>query len=176
MPTLHRFSDLPDAERIRAGIDAVFFETAPLAPAAGLERAAFHDLWLGQYLRHEPQLCRVARDRDGRVAGYLVGCLIDPSTSPRFNSLTYFKTFADACGRYPAHLHVNLTQAARGHGLGARLIDAFADDVRAAGLHGLHVVTGAAQRNARFYERNGFTPIASTMRPGGEVVFLGRAV
>jgi ribosomal protein S18 acetylase RimI-like enzyme len=176
IPTIIRFADHTRSEHIRAGIDVVFFETAPLAPTTGPERAAFRHLWLGQYLRHEPNFCHIALGADGAVLGYLVGCLIDPSTSERFASLSYFSDFADACRRYPAHLHINVTAHARGRGLGARLVDAFAADVRAAGLPGLHVVTGSAQRNVRFYERIGFTRIATTTRRDGEVVFLGRPV
>jgi GNAT superfamily N-acetyltransferase len=176
MTTIVRWVTHPRADRLRAGIDRVFFETAPAAPSAEPARTAFHDLWLGQYLRHEPHLCHVALDTDGAVLGYLVGCLIDPAASERFAMLSYFQAFAAACRRFPAHLHLNLTAAARGQGLGPRLIDAFAADVGAAGLPGLHVVTGAAMRNVGFYERNGFLSIASTPRGAGEVVFLGRAV
>ena len=110
------------------------------------------------------------------VVGYLVGCHVNPATSERFAKLGYFQTFADACARYPAHLHLNLTAAARGAGIGARLIDAFAADTRSAGLPGLHVVTSASARNVAFYRRIGFTEIARTERNDAAIVFLGCAV
>lgn len=160
------------AAEVRTAIDAIFYETAPLAPADEPQRKAFYDLWLGQYLHHEPHLAHVALVDDA-IAGYLVGCHVNPATSERFARLGYFQTFAAACAHYPAHLHINLTETARGTGIGARLIDAFADDTRAAGLPGLHVVTSADARNIGFYARCGFSEIAATERNGGRIVFLG---
>ena len=159
----------------REAIDTIFFETAPLAPADEPRRSAFYDLWLGQYLRHEPHLATVACAGDD-IVGYLVGCHVNPATSVRFAKLGYFQTFAEACAHYPAHLHINLTERARGSGIGPRLIEAFAADTQAAGLPGMHVVTSAAARNVAFYKRNGFAEIAATERNGGKVVFLGRAI
>lgn len=163
-----------DAETLRAGIDAIFWETTVRLPATDDQRRVFHDLWLGQYLRHEPHLAFVALDRAGPVLGYLVGCFDNPARSPRFSSLSYFQAFAEACDRYPAHLHINLTAAARGRGLGGRLIDRFAAVSTAAGIAGMHVVTGGAARNVSFYRRQGFARIAAIERQGGETVFLGR--
>jgi GNAT superfamily N-acetyltransferase len=173
-----RLTDLDTAARVTtiAAIDAIFFETAPAAPSEPLARAAFHDLWLGQYLRHEPHLCWLARDADGAVLGYLVGSFVDPATSPRFASLSYVRAFAPYTATHPAHLHINLTAAARGQGVGQRLVEAFVMDCVAAGLPGLHVVTGAAMRNVRFYERCGYRPIATVARGQGHVVCLGRTL
>ena len=170
---LNEFSRSADVAR--AAIDAIFFETAPLAPADEQRRSAFHDLWLGQYLRHEPHLTWLACAGTD-IVGYLVGCHVNPATSERFVSLSYFQTFADACARFPAHLHLNLTERARGSGIGGRLIDAFAADTRAAGLAGLHVVTSATARNVGFYRRNSFVEIAATERNGAKILFLGRVV
>ena len=173
---IQRLTELrrPEAD-VRAAIDAIFFETAPLAPVDEPRRHQFYDLWLGQYLTLEPHLAHVALSGDD-VVGYIVGCHINPSTSDRFTKLSYFTIFADACTRYPAHLHINLTATARGTGIGARLIEVFSADTRAAGLPGLHVVTSAAARNVGFYARCGFAEIAATERNGGGLVFLGRAI
>jgi GNAT superfamily N-acetyltransferase len=170
-----RLTDLSPINSARADMDAIFYETAPRAPADPTARATFYDLWLGQYLRHEPELAHVAVSH-GRVIGYLVGCHANPATSPRFASLAYFQTFARACGLYPAHLHINLTTVARGSGTGARLIQACVADVAAARLPGVHVVTSAAARNVGFYARNGFIEIDGTDRSGGRVVLLGRSI
>lgn len=163
---------LPAAD-VRAEMDAIFYETAPRAPVEATARAAFHDLWLGQYLRHEPHLAHVAC-LDGRVIGYLVACHVNPATSARFPDLSYFQDFAEACARFPAHVHINLTAAARGHGTGARLIEASVEDASDAGLAGVHVVTSANARNVSFYQRCSFAEIAATSRRGERIVFLGR--
>jgi GNAT superfamily N-acetyltransferase len=172
--TIARVRDV-DGPEVRSGVEAVFWETAATPHPTGLARAAFQDLWLDQYLGHEPYLAFVARDTAGRIGGYLVGCHVDPARSPRFAALAYFQTFSAATARYPAHLHINLTADWRGYGIGGLLIDAFAATVRNAGLAGFHVVTGAAARNVAFYTRQGFREIArSSNARGNVVVFLGR--
>jgi GNAT superfamily N-acetyltransferase len=157
------------------GIDAIFWETVLRAPTGDAEREAFYDLWLGQYLRLDPRDVFVALNTAGFVGGYLVGCRENPATSPRFSSLPYFQTFADACARYPGHLHLNLTAAWRGWGIGGCLITAFEMAASAAGLTGIHVVTGAGSRNVTFYARAGFKCIDRTQSAADRgIVFLGR--
>jgi GNAT superfamily N-acetyltransferase len=166
-------ADLSDAE-VTAGLDAIFFETAPAAPVAGPERVAFYNLWLGQYLRHDREHVYLARAADGGIVGYLVGCWDDPARSPRFAGLAYFQAFAAHCVDYPAHLHINLTAAYRGRGVGAGLVAAFVGDAAAAGIAGVHVVTAADARNVSFYARLGFSERATLDRSGRRLVFLGR--
>lgn len=176
IPTIHALADAPlPPDTVRRDVDAIFFETAPLAPTEPSARAAFYDLWLGQYLHHEPGLAFVAV-ADGCVVGYVVGCMADPVTSPRFASLGYFQTFADAVQRFPAHLHINLTAAARGRGTGQALISRLCGELAPAGVPGVHVVTGADARNVRFYARCGFRPAATTLRNGRSIVMLGRTL
>ncbi len=173
--TISRFGDVDPALAVPA-IDAIFWETTSKPPLVEAERLAFRDLWLGQYLRHEPERVYLALDRRTmRVAGYLVGCWENPAQSPRFASLAYFQTFAAACSRYPAHLHTNLTEAYRGQGIGGRLIETFGAATSAAGLPGMHVVTGGTARNASFYTHLGFNQIMATTRNNREIVFLGRS-
>lgn len=175
---IERWIDRPadDVSRMHlvAGIDAIFWATAARPIIDSNERAAFRDLWLGSYLQHEPHLAWVALSPANDVVGYLVGMLAPVTGNPRFAALEYFASFMEALGDYPAHLHINLDEAYRNRGIGRRLIDAFAAQVRAAGLPGFHVVTGATSRNVSFYNRAGFREIARTAWKSGEVVFLGR--
>ena len=114
---------------------------------------------------------------DDTVAGYLVGAVENPALQDRFADIGYFRTdFAELCRHFPAHLHINLAPAFRSHGIGARLIEAFADYAADQGAVGMHIVTGAGMRNVRFYERCGFQQRGAAERNGGEVVFLGRAL
>lgn len=166
-------SEIPS--RLLAQIDAIFLETAPLAPAPGMEREAFRERWLGRYLAGGTDVVLLAMAGEETVAGYLVGALGNPALQERFADIPYFRAhFADLCRRYSAHLHVNLTAAFRSRGIGAQLIEAFAEVAGRAGAPGMHVVTGRGMRNVRFYERCGFLERGSAMRSGGESVFLGR--
>jgi GNAT superfamily N-acetyltransferase len=156
-------------------LDAIFFETAPLAPATGPERDAFRERWLGRYLAGGSDVVLLAFAEDGALAGYLVGALDDPARQERFADISYFRThFADLCRRFPSHLHINLASAFRNRGIGKTLIEAFAEVAARAGSPGMHVVTGRGMRNVRFYEHCGFRELASADRSGGTSVFLGR--
>src|SRR5262245_15069764 len=158
-----------------AQIEAIFFEESAKPPALGPERDAFRERWLGRYLQTDVLL--VALAGGDRVAGYLVGALENPAQQERFADIGYFRAdFAGLTRRYPAHLHINLAKSFRSQGTGARLIEAFADIVRQTGAPGMHVVTGRAMRNVRFYQRCGFVECGSTMWNGRELAFLGRSL
>jgi len=161
------------------GIDsrAIFFEASANPPAPGPERDAFRERWLGRYLQGGTDVLLVALAGEDTVAGYLVGALEDPALQERFADIGYFRAdFAGLTRRYPAHLHINLAKTFRSQGIGAGLIEAFADIVRQTGAPGMHVVTGRAMRNVRFYQRCGFVACGSTMWNCRELAFLGRSL
>jgi GNAT superfamily N-acetyltransferase len=158
-----------------AQVDTIFFEASGRTFVPGPERDAFRERWLGRYLRGGTDTLFLALYDASRVAGYLVGALEDPAKQDRFADIGYFRgEFRELTACFPAHLHVNLAPAFRGVGIGARLIEAFAGHASGAGAAGVHVVTGKAMRNVRFYERCGFGERASTLWNGRHVVFLGR--
>jgi ribosomal protein S18 acetylase RimI-like enzyme len=162
-------------QRLLPEIEAIFFAaSATQSFPDSAAREAFAERWLGRYLARWPECVLIARAGDGRIAGYLAGCLENPATGGRFEDIAYFKTFASLCGRYPAHLHINLAEAYRSLGIGAALIEAFAADATRAGVPGMHIVTGAAARNVRFYRRCGFLELATARQEAGDVVFMGR--
>ena len=63
---------------------------------------------------------------------------------------------------YPAHLHINVAETWRGHGLGRKLMSAYLDQLRALGLPGVHLETTDRNEVAcRMYERFGFQLVAA---------------
>lgn len=178
--SIRRWRDLPHSDRLVSGIEAVFFETAGTqAFTSDAARIAFRERWLGRYLTYDPDHVWLALADDGTVAGYLIGCLEDPALTPRFADIGYFADLAELTRVYPAHLHINLTAAARGAGTGSRLIEAFAAEARQLGAPGLHIVTGAGVRNVGFYVRNGLVEVARFAWPRNaaeprHLVMLGR--
>lgn len=169
---LSSLADRPDAY---ASIERIFFAASGTKTFASEEaRDAFRERWLGRYLVHDAGHVFVALDGARRIVGYLVGCLDDPARTERFGDIGFFAGFAPLTARYPAHLHVNLDEAARGAGIGGLLVEAFCEQVVAAGLPGVHVVTGKGVRNVGFYERLKFFERGSAAFNGHEVVFLGR--
>jgi GNAT superfamily N-acetyltransferase len=74
---------------------------------------------------------------------------------------------------YPAHLHMNVEARHRRQGVGAALIDRYANDLEAAGIPGVHLFCGARPRP--FYSRHGFAELAALEAgPGRWVYALGR--
>ncbi|MFL5814234.1 MAG: GNAT family N-acetyltransferase [Bdellovibrionia bacterium] len=76
---------------------------------------------------------------------------------------------------YPAHLHINLTEKARGNGTGRKLVETYFEALREKRVCGVHVHCGSAP--VRFYERLGFEILHSVeVRPGVSVYCLGIAL
>lgn len=178
---IRRLDQLPAPRRLLAAIDDIFFAASSKTSFADeAERAAFRERWLGQFLREDPEwVYVVGRDLETHgtpdVVGYLVASLDDPARSHRFADISYFRDFAQVTPQYPAQLHINLREGARGSGLGSRLLQRALVDVSAAGVPGVHVVTGRDMRNVTFYNRNGFEEVAVAEHGGHEVVLLGRS-
>lgn len=161
--------------RLLEQVEAIFFEASGRSFEPGPEREAFRERWLGRYLAGGTDAVLLALEGQGTVVGYLVGALDNPAEQARFADIGYFRTdFALLCRRFPAHLHINLAPAYRSQGIGARLIEVFAAYAAGAGAPGMHVVTGSAMRNVRFYARCGFAPCGTARWNGREVVLLGR--
>jgi GNAT superfamily N-acetyltransferase len=160
-----------------ADIERIFFGASGRASfASAAARAEFHERWLGRYLLHDRAHAFVARGDDGRIAGYLIGCVDDPAQTDRFDDISYFAELADLTARYPAHLHINLDTAWRNQGIGARLIAAFVEHAARRRVRGVHVVTGAAARNVGFYRREGFEPLRELGWNSARIVILGRSI
>lgn len=64
-------------------------------------------------------------------------------------------------GVYPAHLHINVSQAFRGRGLGRKLIESYLAQIRSLDVPGVHLGTTSFNVAAcRLYEAVGFKLIA----------------
>lgn len=155
-------------------LDRIFFAASSVRSFTDAHaRARFRARWLGRYLDGDIDHAFVALAPDGAVIGYVVGMLADAALDARFTDIASVQIFAATSKRYPAHLHINVDEAWRGRGVGAQLIDAFANHARAAGVDGLHIVTGAGMRNVCFYMANGFREVARAEVDGKPLVMLG---
>jgi GNAT superfamily N-acetyltransferase len=144
------------------------------------------DVWTSYYTDGEPESLSVATI-DGTVVGYLAGCVDTAAMRPTVDELLatairkhrllvrrgtagfLARAIVDglrdrgrATGefidpRWPAHLHIDLLQEARGIGLGAALMQRWLDRLRELGSPGCHLAT--LFENARavsFFEQSGF--------------------
>ncbi len=171
------FDCLADNGALRAQIDSVFFTASTVQTFASCaSRTRFRERWLGRYLDHLSQHAFLALDRDRRVAGYVVGALVDPAQDRLFADAPCRATFARHTARCPAHLHINLAPQYRSLGVGARLIEAFCRHAAGAGVAGVHVITNRDARNVSFYVRNHFAPAAEAVSAGRTLLLLCRSL
>jgi GNAT superfamily N-acetyltransferase len=172
------FGPPPWPEHVHQDMDAIFWETAGRPPRDEAARETFKQRWLTSYLALDPQDAFVALDETTtppRVTGYLVGTLKTPLQSERFGRDALFRAFAPLLDAFPAHLHINLVEAARGFGVGRRLIETFCAHAMGHGAPGVHVITSAEARNVAFYYgRVGFVERGRTTVDGRDIVLLGR--
>ena len=76
------------------------------------------------------------------------------------------RTPAELTRPYPAHLHIDLQERARGTGLGRRLVERLLAELRGRGVAGVHLQADAGNANAiGFYEHLGFREVGR--EPGG---------
>ena len=146
---------------------------------------SFADIWTAYYTDSEPESAFVA-EHDGRVVGYLLGCvesacapspavalgrqvirrllLVRPGTAG-FLWRSIWDTVRQRHSptgelkdpRWPSHLHMNLLHDARGRGVGAQLMRAWLCRLHQVGSAGCHLATLAENTTAlAFFERMGF--------------------
>jgi GNAT superfamily N-acetyltransferase len=168
-----RLPELADSGRALAEAETIFWDCAATQIFESPEaRAAFRDLWFGRYAEHAPGEFFLALAGDGSVDGYLAGAPV--SDAPPLPGPDYFALFPpELIARFPAHLHVNIRSDRRGEGIGAELVDAFAEHCRSRGLPGFHAVTALGSGSAAFFGACGLAPRATAKWRGRDLVFLG---
>ncbi len=160
------------------------------------------DVYLRPYTRLEPELATVLVGESG-IHGYLVATADTASFVARYRAqyLPWFAAkYADVSGEqphdlrvlsagrtpehmlpsadelrtYPAHLHIDLSAAARGGGHGGRLMRNLFHQLAERGVPGVHLRYGPSNLNAAaFYRHLGFTLLAGNEHTG---YLVGRAI
>ena len=154
------------------------------------DRRMMQDVFVAYYVDREPEHLWVA-DVDGAVVGYISGSTggaaatwgrgLTAATAAmrlvtfRYDvdalTLRYFRRTAGAVlsgeyphvdlHDYPAELHINLAEAARGLGLGRKLMQACLDQMTELGIPGIHLKTTSMNTAAiKLYEKMGFELLA----------------
>jgi ribosomal protein S18 acetylase RimI-like enzyme len=147
------------------------------------------DVFLSPYAAHDPSWCWAAVDEHDVAIGYLIAApdtrafvawwraAWTPGFAARWEGVDAgADTWLVERGRhpegmipeelveaYPAHLHIDLLAAARGGGVGRRLMELLFARLREAGVPGVHLGLDPANTGARaFYERLGFRAASTT--------------
>ena len=133
------------------------------------------------YTEVEGDVCFVAVDENDKPLGYLL-CAKNYSEYEKIFNAFYQKEI-DALGlkyalmsrgekaihkpfskKYPAHLHIDLTEACRRQGVGTKLIAALKDELKSQGVNSLMLSCGASNVPAvKFYEKNGFKTLKNVL-------------
>ena len=201
---------MPDAFNIRparAADEAAVYEVCLQTGAAGQDATALHDdpralgnIYVGPYLRLEPDLAFVLEDPTG-VCGYVLGALdtkkffaayvnqwLPPlrakhpepagdragwtETQKCYHDYHHPDLFQpEPADEYPSHLHIDLLPRAQGQGWGVRMVGTMLDRLRAQGSPGVHLGMWASNTRAfGFYTKLGFQELARV----GESLYLGK--
>lgn len=149
------------------------------------DAVSFADIWTAYYTDREPDSSLVAVE-NSEVIGYLLGCLDSTQAPSPRSAMTrqilrrqlffrpgtarfLWRAVGDTLrhphvpsgelrdARWPAHLHIDLTGAARGRGVGRSLMEAWLSHLRERASPGCHLVTLAENERAiGFFQRMGF--------------------
>jgi ribosomal protein S18 acetylase RimI-like enzyme len=143
-------------------------------------------VYVGPYVIGQPRLAYAAADSLG-VAGYVLGASdtrafeaweeenwwpalreqypLTTETSPDAELIRHIHAPSSAPDgvivRYPAHLHIDLLDRARGQGLGRRMVETVLTSLRASGASAVHLDVASTNDNAiEFYRHLGFAELA----------------
>lgn len=137
------------------------------------DKEAFFQKYLGYYLSRFPEYVWVAKS--DRILGYIVCAPV--SQDPDLYLLQpHLGTFEKYFGDYPAHLHVNFHEGARGLGLGSKLFSELEKELQRMKIRGVHIMTGPDSRNKSFYQRLGFHFEVTLEFRGSPILLMGKSL
>ncbi len=168
-------------DKDREAVERICIETGP---AAALSDARERELLLYMYCRYytskSKESCFVGADENDKPVGYIF-CAPDRKKYKReylrdevaaIRKLSFSRSLL-ALGeifisipfekKYPAHLHIDLSDGYRSQGLGSRLVDALCGKLNNDGVKGVMLIVGGDNKGAiRFYQKNGFQILLGT--------------
>lgn len=175
--SLQSLGALGEKNKIWIGIENVFFESSSKKTFVNAdERNAFRFKYLDWYAKHHPELFFLGLDQDQRVHGYICGTPETNSTNDLATLHPWFSIFSHLYLQYPAHLHINCAEKARGSGLGSTLLSVFENTLQAKGIVGVHLVTAPEARNVGFYDKNGYKFSQSATWKETSLLFMGKSL
>ncbi|MFP5491058.1 MAG: GNAT family N-acetyltransferase [Bacteriovoracia bacterium] len=152
-------------------VQDIFWETTSRTQFASInERVEFQQKYLDSYFS---ELALVA-ELDGSVVGYIVASATTKNIGAYWSD--HLSIFDDLYQRYPAHLHINCAEEARGHGIGSQLVERLEIDLIGLGVGGLHLITLSGARNVSFYQKLGFNHKVERLWNGKPLLFLGKTL
>jgi GNAT superfamily N-acetyltransferase len=176
MVTIKKWTEtLPRGRYADALAEIFFLNSAKREFANSREKAAYLKKWTDLYLQVYPESLFLALEEDV-LAGYLTGCPDTFAYLSKQSELPYLHLFQDCYADYPAHFHINCHPKFQGHGIGSALIRKYLEGLTAAGVPGVHIITGATASNVSFYQKCGFARIKTATWGAAELLLMGKNV
>lgn len=171
--SLSSIRDPEDYQSAIMQVKDIFYMSSSLKEFSSDERkASFFKRWCGDYIEYFPEFFLLMIE-DKKVLGYLSGCL-DSKGSESVLEVPGFSVFSDQFEDFPAHFHINFHSDCRGLGLGSVLVSSFCDQLLAAGIGGVHLVTSPGAQNISFYKRSGFLHEVPREFKKMDLLFMGK--
>jgi ribosomal protein S18 acetylase RimI-like enzyme len=161
-------------------------------------------IYVGPYLKYEPELAIVLEDEEG-VCGYALGALDSRSFYERYEQEWRPKLcarFAAPTGdpslwtrvqsvyhayhhpeyfcpepyeQFPAHLHIDLMARTHRQGYGTQMMNELMNRMRSRGAPGVHLgMAGSNDRAYSFYKKLGFAELCRRGEGEDETIYMGR--
>ena len=163
-------------------------------------------IFVGPYLKFEPELSLILRDHHG-VCGYALGALDsrtfyeryekewrpglclrfpepdgDPAQWSRVQEIYHVYHHPDyfcpePYEQYPSHLHIDLLPRAQGRGFGRRMLEQVMAKLQERGSPGAHLGVSMLNTSAiGFYEKLGFRELTRTGSAKDGVIYMGKSL
>ena len=170
----------------RPGVEHVCLVTASdyLNSTEELRQATL-DTYCHYYIEREPEHCFVIADENNDAVGYIFcaqdytawkKCFTEEYLEKTENPYTKKMGYAEIEGYielaedFPAHLHIDIDPAYQRKGYGSQLVDALVAHLKAIGVKGVMLETGASnEKGMNFYKKYGF----EVLRDDGQGVCFG---
>jgi len=155
-------------------VKEIFFETSPRKSFQSVsEKDSFLYQYLEYYSDHYPGYFLIAIYKN-KAIGYI--CASPDSNSDVFllDNLPHFKLFQKYFIDFPAHLHINMSEASQGLGVGSRLVSHLESLLQV--KKGLHLITTPKAKNRSFYSKNGYSIEIIREYNGVELLFMGKSL
>lgn len=168
------FKELTDQEIKK--VEEIFFETSAIKEfTSDQAKSNFKYKYLEYYQTHHPENF-ISILHDNILLGYICGVDNSQEAIELYKLLPHYATFEEYFDQYPAHLHINLSLASTGLGIGSKLITFFEKYLASKSIKGVHLITSPSSRNVHFYQKNQYNFAVEKCFEDAALLFLGKSL
>ena len=178
MPNITPLSELyktEHSETVLSQLETIFYSSSARQEFnSDAERDHFRLKYFDWYRIHHADLVFVASNAHGEVLGYVCGTPNTNAAPELFELHPWLVQLTPHFESFQAHLHINLSETARGLGIGSSLTRVFENSMKSRGICGIHIVTSPNARNVGFYRKNSYNFEAVIQWKSAQLLFMGK--